>query len=533
MKMLKNKYVMITLIFTLLIGLSFICFSVYKNNYQSNITVNDLSFNITTNSKEIDKRILKLSSNKQEDFKVLIRNLNKSNVKYELTYDVCMDDICSNIVNYLPENININYDKTLKNLKNGKRDEIIISTENNTTKDVYIKIKINAVYEWNELELVSKNDNMNNLNLNGINIISYVDGIEVSYIPNSCSYNVTVDATDSSGNEIFSSLNLVCNYLTNKWSISFSDFDKLPSSITLRFVSENLPEDAYVTKYEFISSNVSWKEPYSIFTATENAVYKLETWGAQGGRDKGGYGSYSTGEITLNKGDNLYIYIGNNPTMTNNYSVGGYNGGGYSCNSNIACGGGGGATHIARRTGLLKDLSSNIDDILLVSGGGGGGCNCNIGDGKCAGGSGGGIEGVKNVTVNKKYNNIYSGGNQTGPSGRTFGQASPSSSASSDCTGGGGGGGFYPGRRGNLSTGSGGSGYIGNTDLTNKYMYCYDCTESTDENTYTINTIGSSDLTDKKNCPNGYSEEPISKCAKAGNGYAKITFLRLVNSTGN
>lgn len=208
-------------------------------------------------------------------------------------------------------------------------------------------------------------------------------------------------------------------------------------------------------------------------------------------------------------------------------------GGGYSCNSNLACGGGGGATHIARRTGLLKNLSENIDDILLVSGGGGGGCNCNIGDGKCTGGSGGGIEGVKNVTVNKKYNNIYPGGNQTGPSGRTFGQASPSSSASSDCTGGGGGGGFYPGRRGSLSTGSGGSGYIGNTDLTNKYMYCYDCTESTDENTYTINTIGSSDLTDKENCPNGYSEEPISKCAKAGNGYAKITFLRLVNSTGN
>ena len=64
-------------------------------------------------------------------------------------------------------------------------------------------------------------------------------------------------------------------------------------------------------------------------------------------------------------------------------------------------------------------------------------------------------------------------------------------------------------------------------------MYCYNCTESTDENTYTINTFGSSDLTDKENCLNGYSEEPISKCAKAGNGYVKITFLRLVNSTGN
>ena len=47
-----------------------------------------------------------------------------------------MDEICSNIVNYLPEKINVNYDKTLKTLKNGKKDEIIISTENKTTKTI-------------------------------------------------------------------------------------------------------------------------------------------------------------------------------------------------------------------------------------------------------------------------------------------------------------------------------------------------------------------------------------------------------------
>ena len=34
---------------------------------------------------------------------------------------------------------------------------------------------------------------------------------------------------------------------------------------------------------------------------------------------------------------------------------------------------GGGATHIAKVTGQLKDLSSNLSDILMVSGGGGGG----------------------------------------------------------------------------------------------------------------------------------------------------------------
>lgn len=402
MKILKNKYV-ITLIFTLLIGVSLTCFSVYKNKYQSNIT----------------------------------------------------------------------YDN-------------------------------------------------NSLNLNGIEIISYVDGIEVSVLPNSCSYSTTV-SNDK--------VNLTCDYLTNRWSIDFSDLTELPATITINFKSTDLPQDAYTYDYDYIASAHYWKEPYSIFTAPVDAYYKLETWGAQGLGTKGGFGGYSVGKITLNKGDNLYIYIGNTPSYTNNWSVGGYNGGGYSGNSNTTCGGGGGATHIARRTGLLKDLNENIDDIIIVSGGGGGGCNCNMGDGKCAGGSGGGIEGVKNITINSKYSNIYSGGNQTGPSGRTFGIASPQEL--SKFTGGGGGGGFYPGRHGSQSTGSGGSGYIGNTDLTSKYMYCYNCIESTDESTYTINTVGENELADKKNCPNGYSEEAISKCAKAGNGHARITFLRLVDKASN
>ena len=56
-------------------------------------------------------------------------------------------------------------------------------------------------------------------------------------------------------------------------------------------------------------------------------------------------------------------------------------------------------------------------------------------------------------------------------------------------------------------------------------MYCYECEESITDTTYSINTIGTNSLTDKVNCPNGYSNEPISKCAKEGNGFAKITFI--------
>lgn len=82
---------------------------------------------------------------------------------------------------------------------------------------------------------------------------------------------------------------------------------------------------------------------------------------------------------------------------------------------------------------------------------------------------------------------------------------------------GGGGGGFYGGysnqKTGDNSdtAGGGGSGYIGNEQLINKSMYCYECQESNEVFTKTISTTN-------------VSETPISGYAKKGNGYARITY---------
>ena len=59
-------------------------------------------------------------------------------------------------------------------------------------------------------------------------------------------------------------------------------------------------------------------------------------------------------------------------------------------------------------------------------------------------------------------------------------------------------------------------------------MYCYECQEDGNTNTYTISTHGTTTHAserDTTNCPDGYSPNPISKCAKAGNGHAKITLI--------
>ena len=206
------------------------------------------------------------------------------------------------------------------------------------------------------------------------------------------------------------------------------------------------------------------------YVVPEDGKYQLEVWGASGGSGcqngqcndayKGGLGGYSRGDIKLTKGTTLYIVVGGQGASVNNTSceggAGGYNGGGTggrdsNCDTpNIEPGaGGGGATHIAKASGLLKDLASNKDSILIVAGGGGGGAYKGIG------GSGGG-------TAGSPVQSIEDCGSKsaTPDSGHTvFGVGANGT----DCTGGnaGSGGGYFGGISGTCDCpGGGGNGYV-------------------------------------------------------------------------
>ena len=240
--------------------------------------------------------------------------------------------------------------------------------------------------------------------------------------------------------------------------------------------------------------------------------YKLETWGAQGstnlgtsGKTSGGYGGYSVGFINLKSNDSIYINVGQNYHSTGQKLVA-YNGGGAGDMS------GGGATHIAFSSGELYTLENSVDKIIIVSGGGGGEDTCenwNTSTETIVSGSGGGFKGVDSC-LRPGYGGTQSNGG-SGYNNGTFGKGG--NSGFTGDSGGGGGGGFYGGGSGNnadYSSGGGGSGYIGNKNLFNKVMYCYNCEESTEVSTKTISTT----------CT---SATPTINCAKQGNGYARIT----------
>ena len=214
-----------------------------------------------------------------------------------------------------------------------------------------------------------------------------------------------------------------------------------------------------------------------------NTTYKIECWGAQGGGwnnfkgyyDLGGKGGYSIGYKSLITSNKLYICVGSQGSSNseNAGGNGGYNGGGKGGNgysTYVGAGGGGGATHIAitSNRGELKNYKDYYQsELLLVAGGGGGSVFWE------SGGFGGGLNGGN---VNSSSESLFEGATQT--SGYAFGQGQDGKTKTimggSGAEGnGGGGGGLYGGHASQLEGGSsncagtGGSGYINTTKITN------------------------------------------------------------------
>ena len=221
------------------------------------------------------------------------------------------------------------------------------------------------------------------------------------------------------------------------------------------------------TEYDF-----PYTGGYVQFIIPQDGIYEFEVWGASGADAKGdslvaegGLGGHSKGYKRMKKDEIVYVYNG---------GTSGANGGGsgYNYTSSKQYGAsGGGATHVATRSGVLGYNSSsglgysNRNYVLIVAGGGGGGGieNGTVHKGGDGGGERGG-DGSSGALGGRQISTSSS------PS-ENFGSGDYYSGSNTCCSGGGGGwyGGNY-GMRG--ESGAGGSGYIdGVAPFTHKGKY--------------------------------------------------------------
>ena len=226
----------------------------------------------------------------------------------------------------------------------------------------------------------------------------------------------------------------------------------------------------YVATYSFTGNYQTFEAPYT-------GKYKIELWGAEGGPNdistmqKGGNGAYTSGEIVLNKGTKLFIYVGNYGYQPSNLTKP-FNGGGAPDTTGIwesshaGDYSGGGATDVRLVAGEWDNFDSLKSRIMVAAGGSGG----NNSDGT-QGGAGGGLIGITNSLASLVKVPTQTSGNAfgIGQSGGVY----PNSYIASDgveymigADTGPGGGGYYGGYRGynHNSGGSSGTSFISGHD---------------------------------------------------------------------
>lgn len=338
------------------------------------------------------------------------------------------------------------------------------------------------------------------------------------------------------------------DYVFDGWYLD-KEFTKKVNSNTVVYADATLYakfkiDDTKCDNYVDTKFNFDYKGSEENFEVPCSGTYKLEVWGAQGGKALGdgktsgnpGKGGYSAGTIELAKGDKLYINVGGagETGSLTKCASGGYNGGGRGTNDGGGCGtpnddeasgGGGGATHIAKVSGLLKNLESQKDKVLIVAGGGGGASYDTY-----AGSGGGSIGGFTDNTTS-----LY----PTDTEGYAFGQGQDATGTkqTSNCTAGvstscdgvgGGGGGYYGGYTQDIqreSAGTGGSGYINEDYVTPIVMYQHVINS---EMTYYINYL---DVSEGYLEVDGVAYNNFDDAINAINGTGTIKLLKDYSTT--
>lgn len=312
-------------------------------------------------------------------------------------------------------------------------------------------------------------------------------------------------------------------------------------------------------------------ESDQIFIAPHSGNYRIELWGARGGKssiyedtedyieklrnESYGKGAYTRGDIYLTAGDILYVQVGSrgedaklvkdDGRMTGfGYASiggkGGYNGGGYGYDDpeNTAGGGGGGATDIRLINGKWDDFKS-LKSRIMVAAGAGGMSRFYLQDGgyyfkNGSSGSGGALKGKDGKVTPDNEKKYGFGSTQT--SGYKFGIGENGELCMSSINGlGGGAGGYYGSRSGfchpkdwELSSGAGGaSSYVSGC------KNCNSISEKSTENNliYTKNEKHYSGkyfknikmISGEDKMPNPYNGKTM--VGNDNDGFARITYM--------
>ena len=292
----------------------------------------------------------------------------KVRVKFKAKYDNNSKFTTSAYITNTYKNLSVNPTNTadqIKPLSNLEREQYHSYSFDLLIPTGYIGFQINAPVRKNERTDIWIKD---------LQIFQISDTYELKesyskYIDSSDNQTVFTKTEMKSGTEYFKSYEDESEYIKGNEKDGYAIITNLKNNEKTKYSQKNSSQE---------------------FIAPQKGRYKVELWGAGGGSHcadntpniskRGGKGAYTAGEIELDEGDKLYIYVGSKGAdgVPNVISQGGYNGGGNGAHDNNAeglngetAGGGGGATDVRLIPGEWNNQES-LKSRIMVAGGGGG-----------------------------------------------------------------------------------------------------------------------------------------------------------------
>lgn len=214
------------------------------------------------------------------------------------------------------------------------------------------------------------NDGTIDAELNNLSIA----GLDSSYIDYSLTYysGNTINDNDILKSKSSKRLKLFISY---KYDVdSFINVSSISATISFKYIQPEYSENVW---------DYDYTDDIQTFTAPKSGTYKLEVWGAQGGtgiyslngvNSNQGYGGYSSGEVSLNKDEQLYLLVGEAGKGAGFVDIPGtFNGGGSavaSLSSYMINSSGGGGTSIFKSSDVLHYNGKDIANLNYTSGNG-------------------------------------------------------------------------------------------------------------------------------------------------------------------
>lgn len=228
-KVLQNKRVryllvsFVLVLFCLALNIAFSAFTSNAGGVAANLNVKNMTYSVKLNG--TSGTIIKANKNGLTKVNTTFTASNDRTSKYELSYDVCSDSTCSSTITK-PSTLTVQYSSRSTDGYTGTITatgtvNIRVVITNTASSDVYIRLRMNAGFTHNTLNLEKKVTGP--YNEDDLTVYSYIDGTKKDAFPTTSEYTSSVSCQIDGGGT--SNASGSASWDGSKWNVNITGVD--------------------------------------------------------------------------------------------------------------------------------------------------------------------------------------------------------------------------------------------------------------------------------------------------------------------